>query len=356
MLLKSEKKYYPSLNGLRAISIALVILNHFSIKANIFSALEKYFWLKPIKDLLEDGQLGVTIFFVISGFLITTLMLNEEEKNDSISIKKFYIRRIFRIFPAYYFMLFVYFLLQMIGFVHLSGYSWLTSLTYTKYLNWTIDGITCHAWSLSVEENFYLLWPLVFTAGKKTRKSIAVIITIAIPFVRLYISHYPVSWISELSIFTRLDSITIGCLFAFYKERIINIINNNWNSIFYSSITFLFLIRYLSNISSGFNLNFIINLFGTTHGTIASFLIGIIIFYSVFGPKNYWHSFLNLRLVNFIGLISYSLYLWQQIFTNNTKYWVTLIPYNIFLITIMTLFSYYVIETPFLKMKNRFYS
>jgi peptidoglycan/LPS O-acetylase OafA/YrhL len=76
----------------------------------------------------------------------------------------------------------------------------------------------------------------------------------------------------------------------------------------------------------------------------------------VFGPKNYWHLFLNLRLINFIGLLSYSLYLWQQIFTNNTKYWVTSFPYNLLLMGTMTFFSYYAIEKPFLRIKDRFYN
>ena len=351
--MKIQKVYYPSLNGLRAISITLVILNHFSIKDNIFSGMENIFWLKPIKDLLEDGQLGVTIFFVISGFLITTLMLNEQEQNNKFSIRSFYLRRIFRIFPAYYFMLLVYFALQVIGVIHLSNYSWITSITYTKYLNWTLDGITCHAWSLSVEENFYLFWPLIFVLGNFFRRTTAITLVILIPIVRLFTSIHPVSWINELSIFTRIDSIAIGCLFAFYREKIINIISHSWNAVFYFSVLLLLSVRYLPFVLKKINLDFLLPILGTTHGTIASFLIGLIIFYSVFGPKNYWHKFLNFKLINFIGILSYSLYLWQQIFTNNTRYWVTEFPYNLFLMASMTLFSYYVIEKPFLKLKNQ---
>ena len=106
-----KEKKLPSLNGLRAISIFLVLFDHLQIKYYIFSeTLPKYFL--PIRYFLEDGHLGVNVFFVISGFLITTLLLKEEQKNKTVSLKKFYIRRTLRIFPAYYTLLLVYFILQ----------------------------------------------------------------------------------------------------------------------------------------------------------------------------------------------------------------------------------------------------
>ena len=163
------KKILPSLNGLRAISILLVITSHLQIQYAIFPRnLPTY--LFPIRYLFEDGHLGVSVFFIISGFLITTLLLNEEDSYKSVSLKKFYIRRTLRIFPAYYTLLLFYFILQSLGYINLPKYSWLSSLTYTKYFNWYLDWYTAHCWSLSIEEHFYLVWPLLFIMGDKVRK------------------------------------------------------------------------------------------------------------------------------------------------------------------------------------------
>ena len=153
---------YESINGLRAISIFLVLTHHFILQYNILKNFKDVRWMGPILKLLNDGQLGVNVFFVISGFLITSLLLQEEAKTKRVSLKNFYIRRTLRIFPAYYFLLLVYFILQLLGYIHISNQAWLTSVTYTKYFNWSADWYTRHAWSLSIEEHFYILWPLIF--------------------------------------------------------------------------------------------------------------------------------------------------------------------------------------------------
>src|SRR3954471_9615667 len=107
---KTDKPSYPSLYGLRAISILLVLFFHFDFGfPSIPGSLQ---WAKPFFDLLHDGQMGVNIFFVISGFLITSLMLQEEEAYGKVSLKDFYLRRTLRIFPAYYFLLLFYAVLQ----------------------------------------------------------------------------------------------------------------------------------------------------------------------------------------------------------------------------------------------------
>jgi len=121
--------------------------------------------------------------------LITSLMIYEEDLYKTISIKNFYIRRILRIFPAYYFLLLVYLLLQFIGAIYISKTSWLTAFTYTKYFNWCLDWDTSHAWSLSVEEHFYLIWPLLFKFGKKYRGLIALMMLFIAPFFRRHFNY-----------------------------------------------------------------------------------------------------------------------------------------------------------------------
>lgn len=349
-----KKLKYPSINGLRALSILLVLCNHLSMRDNLFDYFSSIKLFIPIISFLQDGQLGVNVFFVISGFLITSLMIQEEEVENKISIKSFYIRRTLRIFPAYYFLLFVYFILQLFNFVHIGASSWVTALTYTKYFNWHNEWLTSHAWSLSVEEHFYLLWPLVFISGKKFRRSFALLLIILVPAIRVFIYFFPISWLNEFTIFLRIDAIALGCLFAIYKNEVIKKLSPHWSKLFLTSFLLLFSLRFLPLLADKINIGFIFIPLGVTHGTIANLLIALIMMYSVFGPEGIWYKILNNKFVNYIGLISYSIYLWQQFFFSPSEYLFNQFPINIICIGLMAVFSYHFIELPFLKLKSKF--
>ena len=341
---------YASINGLRALSIFLVLTHHSILQYGLHNIK----WLDPVIKLLNDGQLGVNIFFVISGFLITSLMLQEEAKTRTVSLKNFYIRRTLRIFPAYYFLLLLYFIFQIAGYIHIPNQAWLTSLTYTKYFNWQADWYTRHAWSLSIEEHFYIFWPLVFLAGNKIRKFVAFSLIIIVPFFRIYHHYHAINWLNELTIFLRIDAIAMGCIFALYSETIINWMSPYWKKIFYFSMITLFFLRYFPDLANKVHLKFIFIPLGTTHGSIANILIAIIIMFSVFGPKGVWFKILNWKLVNYMGILSYSIYLWQELFLCNTGYWINKFPQNIICIFVASICSYHLIEKPFLRLKNRF--
>ncbi len=212
------RNYVPSLNGLRAISIFIVFFHHLNA-AGTFGA----FHAPSFLSFLFDGNFGVNVFFVISGFLITTLLIAEEQKNGTISLKNFYIRRIFRIFPAYYFVLFVYFLLQGASVLYFTRESWLSSIFYYKYLV-RGDAETGHFWSLSVEEHFYLVWPLIFFLFRRSRAWFAAGI-IGLVFACRFLAYnnrFHLPFIGDWAfIFQRADAIMIGCLVAMYKDRII---------------------------------------------------------------------------------------------------------------------------------------
>jgi peptidoglycan/LPS O-acetylase OafA/YrhL len=141
-----------SLSGLRAISIILVIAGHAagSGEGRTFG----------YKFLFEHAGLGVRIFFVISGYLITTLLLRERESFGWISLKLFYIRRALRILPAFYAFVLCIVILERLGLFSLPNHNLVYVVTYT--VNFISNGTwwTGHLWSLSVEEQFYLLWPL----------------------------------------------------------------------------------------------------------------------------------------------------------------------------------------------------
>jgi len=152
-----QTRYFGSLDGLRCLSILAVVWHHTATP------------LLPAIPLLGRGYLGVELFFAISGFLITTLLLRERRQNGAISLGNFYLRRTFRIFPLYYTVLLVYVLLvwrmergSVAG--HAFFHNLPSYLTYTS--NWFVDltdgrVIFYFAWSLAAEEQFYLLWPTV---------------------------------------------------------------------------------------------------------------------------------------------------------------------------------------------------
>jgi len=350
------RSYVPSLNGLRAISIVIVIISHINDRFFLFQVPFPF-------TTITDGNFGVNIFFVISGFLITTLLIEEENNKGTINLKFFYIRRMFRIFPAYYFLLLFYFVLQLFQIIHFTTQSWLSSIFYYKY--WVPgDYETAHFWSLSIEEHFYLLWPLFFKLFKKQRLYFALSI-ILIVFLFRYNSYYDIlaypiikSWVF---IFQRVDAIMIGCLFAMYQKSIMSWLDKGIKLKFVPVFLILMLFlnsEYFVMLSAQykFHLGFLIIPLGLglPIGTITNVLIAILVLFSI-SNKNWWYTFLNFPFMNFIGKLSYSLYLWQQIFLISNKLGVlNKLPINIFLTIMAALLSYYFIELPFLRYKIRF--
>lgn len=350
-----QKVYFPSLNGLRAISILLVVFYHLEMNYHVFRETFPR-KLKSVYGLLSDGHLGVNVFFVISGFLITSLLLSEEKKTGTVSFKNFYIRRTLRIFPAYYFYLLVLFILFSLNIIHISNPSWLTAITYTKYFNWRLDWLTRHAWSLSVEEHFYLFFPLLFTLGNNIRKKLTFILVLLPPIAGIYNHFVPTDWLNDLTIFKRIDALAIGCFIAFYKDALLLLLRKYFKVLFYASFLILFILPFLPYISDKFHLHLgmVLVALGSRHGTIANLCIGIILLYSISTNKGVWFRLLNTKVMNYIGLLSYSIYLWQQLFISDLHYWATSFPQNVVLVFVFAMFSYYFIEKPFLKLKDRF--
>ncbi|MFM7022064.1 MAG: acyltransferase family protein [Flavobacteriales bacterium] len=348
------KNYLPSLNGIRAISILLVISNHlFSQHYDGNPYLTSNRILQLLTTIFIDGQLGVNMFFVLSGFLITTLLLEEEQLSGTISIKDFYVRRMRRIFPAYYFLLLVYFVLRVVTyltfpFIWISYQSWITSLTFTKYFNYGRDSYTGHLWSLAVEMHFYILWPLIFKWGSAWRKKILIGVVLLLPFLRLYLWYNPNEWMQPLSIFTRFDALVIGCLFAVYKTQIWGWMNNYQNTVFFLSLMCLTFMSYFSTLPYALEAPFcsIDQSVGSTRGTIANVAMGCILLYSLMHTKGWWYQLLNSKIMIHLGVLSFSLYLWQQLFLSSNDYWINIFPVNIALIYLTALFSYHFIEKP----------
>jgi peptidoglycan/LPS O-acetylase OafA/YrhL len=346
-------KRLPSLDGLRAISILMVILAHFQLKYRLRIPFPYNFFC--------DGQLGVNIFFVMSGFLITKLLLAEESVTGKICLKGFYRRRVIRIFPAYYFLLFVYLILQLVNLIHLSKGSWLSSIFFVKYLYMT-DFETDHFWTLSMEENFYLLFPVCLIYWRKHIDRLLAGCIILVALIRLVCYHYNfLPYGVNQNIFMRGDALLIGCLFALHEEKATRVIASVVRKTGAAGCVGLILLGLYAmyaldswNYGHGLHLWIILFPIGGTTGTIANFLIGFLLLASM-NEKTGWYSFLNLPVMEYLGKLSYSLYLWQEIFilclpsVRLLHYW----PVCLLASLIAANLSYYGIEKPVLRWGSR---
>ncbi len=199
----------PSLDGLRAVAIVLMMTAHIWQTKHFPSRLANAAWG-------VHGEVGVEIFFVISGFLITMLILREIEKRGRVDVKGFYVRRGLRILPAYFAYLGVVALLQYFRLTWIRPKDWIAAVTYTTNFvvepRWEIG----HLWSLSVEEHFYLMWPLVMLAGRSAARITAMVLMAGCFAARwVILIKFPAhTSMAEVWTFTRLDTIAAGCLLA----------------------------------------------------------------------------------------------------------------------------------------------
>ncbi len=159
--------HLPTLDGWRAVAIALVLLAHGS--DSLLAAIGAEPGLAP--GLKHLGMLGVQLFFGLSGFLITSRLLDEEQRHGSVSLQSFYLRRTFRILPAAFAYLLVVGLLALAGTLSVSPGRWLSTLLFWANYSWAEHSwYLGHFWSLAVEEHFYFVWPLVFVLAQRPQR------------------------------------------------------------------------------------------------------------------------------------------------------------------------------------------
>jgi peptidoglycan/LPS O-acetylase OafA/YrhL len=303
-------------------------------------------------DVHEDvANLGVRTFFIISGFLITTLLLEERAATGTISLRKFYIRRVFRIFPASYAYIAAIALLSVWGIVTLKHNDLLCAITYTVNNHYDRSWWIGHLWSLSVEEQFYLLWPaiMVFLGTAKAFR-VALWTIVAAPLFRILIM---VSWPAQRpgvgTIFpTIADAIAVGCILACIRGDLtqrppyMRFLTSRWFLLVPVGV-FVLNYRFSTKVSV---------LLGESLLNIA---IALCIDWCVRTPNSLPGRVLNSRVLVWFGVLSYSLYLWQQPFINRTSdHLINAAPLNVILAIAAAILSYYLIEKPFLKLKTRF--
>jgi peptidoglycan/LPS O-acetylase OafA/YrhL len=343
------KPYFPVLDGLRAISIGLVIFSHSVIYHEQPDSV-------VVTAGLHSGNVGVSLFFVISGFIITHLLLREEATRGDIRLGRFYIRRGLRLLPACYLYIMIIYLLGRQGVVHLApNYDYLASLFYVRNLIGRTHE-TGHLWSLSLEEQFYLFWPGLLALLPAICRLPGTIALIASVWCwRFYLVF--ANRISDGALYirtdVRIDTILFGCALALMlppggSGRIARLLAGRWMLSVYLFGLVGWLLA-LQAIPYG-------RAFAT--GIMSIFLCGIVNWFLHNHATGLGQLF-STRPFQFVGRLSYSLYLWQQLFlgpAGDPIYALRGFPIGLICIVLAALASYFFIERPFLLLKDRKFS
>lgn len=371
--MNKKQIFFPGLNGLRFFAALFVLITHLEL----FKYLNGFpnNWSNPV--ILSFGSIGVDLFFVLSGFLITYLLLTEKDAIEEISLRQFYIRRILRIWPLYFFIVFLTFLIISLFplfpfsqgvknnyFEKLALYTFMLPNVALAFF----PGISyaTMAWSVGVEEQFYLFWPLLI---KTTKKLVFVMLGVisffsALKLLMFFLIHWQTGkdytkW-KDLVVMTRIECMALGGLGAymlFYKKHA-------WLKIIYSPLCQW--ICFFGFIPATFILIWL-KLDDVKHWVYSLLFLGIILNVAS-NPKVVIN--LETSLLNKLGKISYGIYMYQYlaivISISIVKQFISvdnMLLFNIiyygasFMITILiSQLSYSFLEIRFIKMKARFSS
>ncbi len=352
----TQSKYYLQLDGLRTIAVSMVMFGHWITYKKLLS----------IGAYLSTG--GVDIFFVLSGFLITGILMKASENGNKIyALKQFYIRRFLRIFPLYYLIIFIGVLLAIPSIrQHFWWFLFYAGNIIVAKTNGNAGSFT-HLWSLAVEEQFYIFFPfIVFFTPKKYRLFSFVsmiflaVISRAIIFI-LYKQNINIAWWMHSFTFNCLDSFGLGALLVYLKVHHSNLLKS------ILSKSYLFFIALGTSILA----TYLFTLNDTSHFWVFAFHR---LFFSIFcfwvigiattdGFKGIIKLFLENNFIQYLGKISYGLYVYHHFM----PYFFGRVGYNIsghsillnsFLYLIATIIissiSWHFFEYPINKLKERF--
>lgn len=333
----------PSLDGLRAISISLVLLEHLAGTRNFPLGLES------LRRFGEWGGFGVRVFFIISGFLITSLLLDEQKARGRISLGGFYLRRAFRIFPAAYVFIAAVALLASLGFLRVEPGDFLHAVTYTMNFHDPKSAWVVHLWSLSVEEQFYFMWPAVLVVtGLRGAKWVALAQIAIAPVLRVVVWYKFPAHRNFQQFELLMDSIATGCLLALVRPWLLTVpayaalLRSRWFYLVPAGVL-------LASIAAEHSFAAYM-----ARDTLMNVGIAVCVHRFVTYPDNRPGRFLNWRPVAFVGTISYSLYLWQALFLNRESGSIlAAFPANLAFAFTCALLSYYLVERPMLRLRGR---
>lgn len=339
---RTTSDYLATLDGWRAVAILGVLVCHAS--AAVFDVGGTHPNAR-LFGLTRYGALGVDVFFGISGFLICTRLLQEEQTHGRISLKNFYIRRGFRILPPYFLYLAVLALVWAVGFVALHPRDLLSCVFFFR--NYVAGSwYTGHFWSLAVEEHFYLLWPcLLFFTGSRRGRVLVVVLAVAVAVWRSV--EFRQGFVSQLvpgaSFYERtdirIDALLWGCWAALlfhlpvWRERF-----SRWLSLpgwFALGGAFVLCVIVRPPFAMMFQ----------------ALIIPFLLVGTILHPAWWLGKLLESPPMRWIGRISYGLYLWQQLFTASGAdsfagklAYLQRFPLNIVAIFACASLSYYLME------------
>ncbi len=340
--------YLPTLDGWRAIAISLVILDH-AFNSTVCAA-GSLRWC----NRFMVGQTGVNLFFGISGFLITTRLLDESRRTHTMALREFYVRRVFRILPAALAYLGVIILVAATGAIIVSPREVLASLFFFRnYLGPQAGFYTTHFWSLSVEEQFYIVWPTVLILLLRLPRRWPVLCTIAMAV--LVASWRQVAVMHDLSHYGRLDpgfflrtgvradGLLMGAALALALRA-----KTSWLESMPLVAWFGIVVVYVS----------VVLHFGLRATIWEASLVPLLIAWTAYHPRSTPSRVLEAPGIRWLGRLSYSLYLWQQPFFPPRGIAVGLPvawkwPLEIAAAILCAVASFYLIERPAIRFGHR---
>lgn len=350
--------YLPTLDGWRTIAIALVLFSHASdsFQMALFGTLSTH------SDALKKiGLLGVQLFFGLSGFLITSKLIDEENRHGRISLVSFYIRRAFRILPASVLFLAVAGILALAGVIDISLGRWLSTLLFSaNYSTAAPSWYLGHFWSLAVEEHFYFLWPaaFLFLGSSSRRMTLALVLALVIAVWRAVDFKFHITGSSAAVFWGRTDiqadSLLWGVLLALLYG------NAAWKlrlQKFYSfAATWPLLLAVLIGLELIPKLDWKLE-FALL--SVRSILIPLVLLGTVLQSSRLAGRILETPVFRWLGRLSYSLYLWQQLFlvwnenrSPGLAVWQGF-PANLLAVFVCATISMLLIETPLIALGHR---
>ncbi len=368
---KKSKIFFPNLDGLRFFSFFIVFLTHALSTDN--PAIMQLSWYKLIKvRMFSDGELGVSFFFVLSGFLISYLLIKEKELTNRIDVKSFYIRRILRIWPLYYFVILFGFLIFPALKAHFGQVPHETSnpllcLTFLNNFDRIYNGdadasVITIMWSVAIEEQFYLIWPvLFFLVPSKSYRYIFIAVMLISTLFRVFYIHKTTIDYHTLGVISDMAIGGLGAYLILNSSSFFNGIKNlSKNSIFILYLSVIALIVFKQEI------------FATTTMQILKRLIMAGIFIMVILEQNFAEKSLfkvgNWKIISSLGKYTYGLYCLHGIAVLATitilkKYsllneswqiWLLQLPIALLLSIFISWVSYTYFESWFLRLKSKF--
>jgi peptidoglycan/LPS O-acetylase OafA/YrhL len=341
-----SRAHLAGLDGLRAIAAFLVVFYHAGVP-------------------YVRASTGVLAFFVLSGFLITWLIIGEEDETRTVSLKRFYIRRSFRIFPAFY----AYFVVLLaVWLIRHTSINWPQAISTLFYVSNYYQAIwgdpstgLSHAWSLAVEEQFYLIWPLAFLLLRDNRRRF-IALSALIPALWIYrellvlVFHVDQGYIYE-AFDTRVDHLLTGCWLAVALRG--QYLGRLWRAVCASPLYVLATVGLLLLSVAIGHFTTMRDYRDTVEFVVQPVLFAVLIAQLIAFPSHPCTRPFNWGWMRYLGKLSYSIYLYQQLVIWPILQFFRSTPLLGLLATVPAVViaaagSYYFIERPFLNLRKRF--